>query len=89
VTGATGLNPFRNQYRLGPINWVMDSSMRKTFRFTEGGKANLRVSVDVFNILNNQGMNTPGANGVVNLQNSFGAYGFQPRQVQGGFRLEF
>jgi hypothetical protein len=89
VTYDTGLNPFRNQYRLGPFNWVMDSSMRKTFRFAEGGKANLRVSVDVFNVLNNQGLNTPGSNGVVNLANSFSGYGFQPRQVQGGFRLEF
>ena len=89
VTADTGLNPFRNQYRLGPFNWVMDSSMRKTFRFKEGGKANLRVSVDVFNVLNNQGLNTPNNAGVVTLQNSFGPYGFQPRQVQGGFRLEF
>ena len=63
--------------------------MRKTFRFHEGGKANLRVSVDVFNVLNNQGMNTPNTAGVVTLQNSYNPYGFQPRQVQGGFRLEF
>ncbi len=90
VNYDTGLNPFRNQYRLGPFNWVMDSSMRKTFRFTEGGKANLRVSVDVFNVLNNQGLNTPSSTtGVNTLQNSFNPYGFQPRQVQGGFRLEF
>jgi hypothetical protein len=85
----TGLNPFRNQYRLGPFNWIMDSSIRKTFRFAEGGKANLRVALDVFNVFNNQGLNTPGSNGIVTLQNSFNPYGFQPRQVQGGFRLEF
>ncbi len=89
VTYDNGLNPFRNQYRLGPMNWVMDSSMRKTFRFVEGGKANLRVSVDVFNVLNNQGLTGPNSAGVITLQNSFSPYGFQPRQVQGGFRLEF
>jgi hypothetical protein len=89
VNFDTGLNPFRNQYRIGPFNWVMDSSMRKTFRFTENGHVNLRVAIDVFNFLNRQGLNTPGANGVVTLQNSYGGYGFQPRQVQGSFRLEF
>ena len=85
----TGLNPFRNQYRLGPFNWDQDASIRKTFRFTESGHVNLRVAVDVFNVFNNHGLNTPGANGVVTLQNSFGGYGFQPRQVQGSFRFEF
>jgi hypothetical protein len=89
VAYDTSLNPFRNQYRLGPFNWIMDSSLRKTFRFTERGKTNLRVAIDVFNVLNNQGLNTPGTNGVVTLQNSYNPWGFQPRQVQGSFRLEF
>ena len=89
VAYNTGLNPFRNQYRLGPFNWDQDASIRKTFRFTESGHVNLRVAVDVFNVFNNHGLNTPGANGVVTLQNSFGGYGFQPRQVQGSFRFEF
>ena len=89
VNYDTGLNPFRNQYHIGPFNWVMDSSMRKTFRFTEDGHVNLRVAIDVFNFLNRQGLNTPGTNGVATLQNSYGGYGFQPRQMQGSFRLEF
>jgi hypothetical protein len=89
VAYDTGLNPFRNQYRLGPFNWTQDASMRKTFRFTEGGKANLRVAIDVFNVFNIKGLVTPGTNGVVTLQNSYNAYGFVPRQVQGSFRLEF
>jgi hypothetical protein len=67
----------------------MDSSIRKTFRFTENGHVNLRVAIDVFNFLNFEGLNTPGANGVVTLQNSYGGYGFQPRQMQASFRLEF
>ena len=85
----TGLNPFRNQYRLGPFNWIMDSSVRKTFKFGESGHTQLRIAIDVFNIFNNQGLNTPGGNGIVTLQNSYNPYGFQPRQVQGGFRFEF
>jgi hypothetical protein len=89
VAYNTGLNPFRNQYRLGPFNWVMDSSIRKTFKFTESGRVNLRVALDVFNVLNNPGLNTPGANGIVDVNTSFGAYGFVPRQCQGSFRLEF
>jgi hypothetical protein len=47
------------------------------------------VALDVFNVLNNQGLNTPGTNGIVDLNNSFAAYGFVPRQCQGSFRLEF
>jgi hypothetical protein len=89
VAYNTGLNPFRNQYRLGPFNWDQDASIRKTFRFTESGHVNLRVALDVFNVFNNPGLNAPGTNGITDLNTSFGAYGFQPRQVQGSFRLEF
>ena len=89
VAYNTGLNPFRNQYRLGPFNWVMDSSLRKTFRFTESGRVNLRVALDVFNVLNNQGLNPPGTNGIVDVNTSYSAYGFVPRQCQGSFRFEF
>ena len=88
VAYDNGLNPFRNQYRLGPFNWIMDSSMRKTFKLTEK-RGTLRVGIDVFNVFNNQGMNAPGSNGVVTMNRSFNPYGFQPRQVQGSFRFEF
>jgi hypothetical protein len=87
VTYDTGLNPWRNQSMLGPFNWNMDSSIRKTFLFTE--RVHLRVAFDVFNVLNLQGLNPPGANGIASLQNSYGGFGFQPRQAQGSFRLEF
>jgi hypothetical protein len=95
VAYNTGLNPFRNQYRLGPYNWDQDASIRKTFRLTESGHVNLRVALDVFNVFNNQGLNPPttngptGTNGITDLNTSYGAYGFQPRQCQGSFRLEF
>jgi hypothetical protein len=49
----------------------------------------LRVAVDVFNVFNNQGLNVPGANGITTLQNSYNPWGFQPRQAQGSFRLQF
>ena len=89
VAYNTGLNPFRNQYRLGPFNWDQDASIRKTFSITESGHVTLRVALDVFNVLNNQGLNTPGTNGIVDTNTSFGAYGFQPRQLQGSFRFQF
>ena len=89
MTYDTGLNPWRNQYLLGPFNWSMDSSLRKTFRFKEDGIVNLRVAFDVFNVFNVQGLNPPGTNGIASLHNSYGGFGFQPRQVQGSFRLEF
>jgi hypothetical protein len=98
VAYDTGLNPFRNQHRIGPYNWYQDASMRKTFRITESGHVNLRIAVDVFNVFNHQGLNPPGTNGVTVQNKSFesiiaasstGTYGFQPRQVQGSFRLEF
>ena len=88
VTYDTGLNPFRNQYRLGPFNWEMDSSMRKTFKLTEN-RGTLRVAFDVFNVFNNQGINPPATNGVITINKSFNPYGFQPRQVQGSFRFEW
>ena len=83
----TGLHPFRNQFALGPFNWSQDASMLKFFNLTE--HARLRINVDVFNVLNRQGLNTPGSDGVVTLQNSYGGFGFRPRQVQLGARLEW
>jgi hypothetical protein len=53
----TGLHPWRNQYRLGPFNWTMDSSLSKTFKMTE--RTLLRANVDVFNVFNVQGLNGP------------------------------
>lgn len=87
VAYDTGLNPWRNQYLPGPFNWNMDSSLRKTFRIREG--VSLRVAFDVFNVFNLQGMNPPGTNGISSLQNSYAGFGFQPRQAQASFRLDF
>jgi hypothetical protein len=87
VAYDNGLNPWRNQYLLGPMNWNLDSSLRKTFRMRES--VQLRVSFDVFNVFNLQGLNPPGTNGVASLQSSYGGFGFRPRQAQGSMRLEF
>lgn len=61
--------------------------MLKFFNLTE--RARLRINVDVFNVFNTQGLNVPGSDGVVSLQNSYGGFGFRPRQVQLGARLEW
>jgi hypothetical protein len=87
VTADTGLHPWRNQYRLGPYNWTMDSSMMKFFPIRE--KIRLRFNLDVFNVFNVQGLNVPAADGIVSLQNSYGGFGFRPRQMQLNLRLEW
>ena len=83
----TGLNPMRNQFRLGPFNWTQDASMQKTFAVTE--RLKLRANFDVFNVFNVQGLNTPGADGIVTLQNSYGGFGIRPRQVQVALRMDW
>jgi hypothetical protein len=88
VNYDTGLHPWRNQSKLGPFNWTMDSSLLKTFRITES-RVSLRLNVDVFNVFNVQGLNVPGASGIASLQNSYGGFGIRPRQLQLGLRLGF
>ncbi|MBM3724827.1 MAG: TonB-dependent receptor [Acidobacteria bacterium] len=88
VNYDTGLHPWRNQSRLGPFNWTMDSSLMKTFLITEN-RVNLRLTVDMFNVFNVQGLNVPAANGIASLQNSYGGFGIRPRQLQVGARLQF
>ena len=83
----TGLHPWRQQYRLGPFNWTTGTSLLKDFALRE--RLRLRTSFDLFNVLNVQGLNTPGADGIVTLQNSYGGFGIRPRQVQVKARLEW
>ena len=87
VTVDTGLHPWRNQSRLGPLNWTMDGSLLKFFPIRE--RMRLRVNVDMFNVFNTQGLNTPTSEGIVSLENSFAGFGFRPRQVQLTMRLEW
>jgi hypothetical protein len=83
----TGLHPWRQQYRLGPFNWTTDASLLKFFTLKE--RLRLRMNFDLFNVFNKQGLNTPGADGIVTLQNSYGGFGIRPRQVQVNARLEW
>ena len=55
----------------------------------ESGRVRLRLNFDVFNVFNRQGLNTPASDGIVTLQNSYGGFGFRPRQVQITARLEW
>jgi len=83
----TGLHPWRNQSRLGPFNWTMDSSMGKYFSFTE--RTRLRLNVDVFNVLNVQGLVVPNGEGISSLATSYAGFGIRPRQLQLSARFEF
>jgi len=87
VTYDTGLHPLRNQFVGGPFNWTMDTSMLKFFRIRE--RLLLRANFDVFNVLNTQGLNPPGSDGVTLLNSSYGGFGMKPRQVQVSMRLEW
>lgn len=87
VAYDTGLHPWRNQSRLGPFNWNMDSSLMKYFTFNE--RVRLRANVDVFNVFNRQGLVTPAADGIATLGQSYAGFQFRPRQLQLTMRLEF
>ena len=82
------IHPWRNQYHIGPFNWTLDASLMKFFTIRE--RLVLRVNLDVFNVLNRQGLVAPGADGIASLGSSYaGATGFRPRQLQGTLRLEW
>lgn len=83
----TGVHPWRNQYRLGPFDWVTDASLMKYFRIR--GTLRLRVNLDVFNVFNIQGFNPPNGEGISSLGSSYGGLGFRPRQMQFTARLEW
>ncbi|MBM3796813.1 MAG: hypothetical protein FJW31_22810 [Acidobacteria bacterium] len=87
VNYDTGLHPWRNQSRLGPFNWVLDSMLQKYFTINE--RTRLRLNVDMFNVFNLHGLNVPNAEGIASLANTFNNFAFRPRQVQVGARLEF
>lgn len=89
VAYDTGLHPWRNQHKLGPFNWTMDSSLMKYFDFNERKTARLRMNVDVFNVFNTQGLVTPTSEGISSLATSYNGFSIRPRQLQVTMRLEF
>src|SRR5262249_55792031 len=76
----TGVIPGKRQYGWVQLIGTADTSLLKTFNVRE--RLQLRMAFDVFNVFNVQGLNTPGSDGVVTLQNSYGGFGIRPRQVQ-------
>jgi hypothetical protein len=63
----TGLHPLRNQFVMGPMNWVMNASAFKAIQLREG--IHLRFNIDFFNVFNAPGMTMPNATtGIVTNQ---------------------
>ena len=82
VAYDTGLHPWRNQYRLGPMTWSMNASLFKMIPVTERFK--LRFNADFFNVLNMPGTPMPGpASGLISMRDSVN----DPRVVQLTLRL--
>ncbi len=77
----TGLNPYRNQYFLGPFSYSQNAVMFKNFFFSESARA--RLEADVFNVFNAQGLNQPGTYGISSKQTSAKS----ARAIQLGVRL--
>ena len=81
----TGLNPWRNQYRLGLMNWDQHTSLFKVIPVKE--RVSLRLNIDFFNVFNIPGIpKTPDAtSGLIAAQNS----GNGARSLQFGLRLNW
>ena len=63
----TNLNPWRNQFVMGPFTWNLSASLYKAVRINE--RFTLRVNADCFNILNMPGMTVPNAQtGILSTQ---------------------
>ena len=79
-----GLNPWRNQYIPGVLQWNQDASLFKNIAITE--RVGFRFQVDFFNVFNHPGNpNTVGADGFENTT----ASGNQPRDLQLSLRLHW
>lgn len=68
TTLNTNLNPWQNQYVMGPGSFSLDASLIKNFRIKE--RVLVRLNADFFQVLNNPGLNQPGSNGILSLQTS-------------------
>lgn len=79
----TNLNPYRNQYFLGPFSYAQSALLYKNIPIREAVK--LRFECDFFNVFNAQGLNQPGAFGISSLQTSAKT----PRQIQLTLRLYY
>ena len=78
------LDPFQNQFMLGPWLWNMQASAFKMVRLTE--RLQLRINADFLNnVFNMPGTNLPGSNGLESQQTSANS----PRVLQLTMRLSF
>jgi Carboxypeptidase regulatory-like domain len=87
-----GTNPFSKTVLNGPFNYIAAVSLFKVFPIKES--VNLRFTMDVFNILNDQGyLNPSGTDGTENLQSAYwnnaNGNGTGPRVMQLSLRLSY
>jgi hypothetical protein len=85
TTIDTGLNPWRNQYRLGLMSWDQHASLFKIIPVNE--RVAFRLNIDFFNVFNMPGIpKTPNnLTGIINAQSS----GNGARSLQFGLRLNW
>jgi hypothetical protein len=77
----TNLNPYRNQYFLGPFAYNQSALLYKTIPLRE--QVRLRFEADFFNVFNAPGLNQPATFGISSLQTSSKA----ARSIQRTLRL--
>jgi hypothetical protein len=82
VAYNNSMNPYQNQYLLGPFEWGVNGSLWKQFTLHE--RARLQFHLDAFNALNHPGNAVPsGTDGTQSLASSY----FSARQLQLTLRL--
>lgn len=80
----SNLNPWRNQFVLGPMTWNLSASLFKAVRLNE--RFMLRLNADFFNVLNMPGTTMPAAaTGIISNQLSNN----EPRNSQMTLRLQW
>lgn len=77
------IHPWRQQFFPAPWVFDMSASLFKTIPITE--RVTFRLNADFFQVFNNPGLQGPGANGILSLQNSQN----DARQLQLTLRLSF
>jgi hypothetical protein len=81
TTMSTNLPYWMNQYLAVPWDFNLSASLFKAFNL--GERAKLRFNADFFQVLNNPGLPTPGANGIMYTNTSANS----PRDLQLTLRL--
>ena len=83
-TTTPNLNPWINQYHLGPFLWNQDASLFKTFQIRE--RYHVRFNIDAFNVFNHPGISSSvSSTGLLSLRNSANS----ARQLQLTLRISW